>query len=169
MTVCSTCSNADVVIPLATETMTWTPLIMVWWTSSITDRTRCGLTAMITNWECWTTILLLKVVLHPQSLKKDCFIYIIYILQSSRKNYYVTVFYTIFYKYISSFKVKYYIYIHLIIFYNIINVVCCVGRVEIQIEIEKGRSTDNMDSIVKRFQHWPCVRENNISSFKVKS
>ena len=57
----------------------------------------------------------------------------IYILQPSRKNYYVTVFYTIFYKYISSFKVKYYIYIHLIIFYNIINVVCCVGRVEIQI------------------------------------
>ena len=112
LNVCSTCSNADVVIPLATETMTWTPLMMVWRISSITDRTRCGLTAMITNWECWTTILLLKVVLHPQSLKKDCFIYIIYILQSSRKNYYVTVFYTIFYKYISSFKVKYYIYIH---------------------------------------------------------
>ena len=29
-----------------------------------------------------------------------------------------------------------------------INVVCCVGRVEIQIEIQKGRCTANMDSIV---------------------
>ena len=29
-----------------------------------------------------------------------------------------------------------------------INVVCCVGRVEIQIEIQKGRCTANADSIV---------------------
>ena len=28
-----------------------------------------------------------------------------------------------------------------------INVVCCVGRVEIQIEIQKGRCTANTDSI----------------------
>ena len=30
----------------------------------------------------------------------------------------------------------------------IINVVCCVGRVEIQIEIQKGRCTANTDSMV---------------------
>ena len=29
-----------------------------------------------------------------------------------------------------------------------INVVCCVGRVEIQIEIQKGRCNANTDSIV---------------------
>ena len=28
------------------------------------------------------------------------------------------------------------------------NVVCCVGRVEIQIEIQKGRCTANTDSVV---------------------
>ena len=29
-----------------------------------------------------------------------------------------------------------------------LNVVCCVGRVEIQIEIQKGRCTANTDSVV---------------------
>ena len=29
-----------------------------------------------------------------------------------------------------------------------LNVVCCVGRVEIQIEIQKGRCTANTDSMV---------------------
>ena len=29
-----------------------------------------------------------------------------------------------------------------------VNVVCCVGRVEIQMEIQKGRCTANTDSIV---------------------
>ena len=32
--------------------------------------------------------------------------------------------------------------------YIILNVVCCVGRVEIQIEIQKGRCTANTDSMV---------------------
>ena len=35
------------------------------------------------------------------------------------------------------------------------NVVCCVGRVEIKIEIQKGQCTANTDSIVQRFEHWP--------------
>ena len=30
---------------------------------------------------------------------------------------------------------------------TVINIVCCVGRVEIQIEIKKGRCTANTDSI----------------------
>ena len=32
--------------------------------------------------------------------------------------------------------------------YTVINVVCCVGRVEIQIEIQKGRCPANTDSMV---------------------
>ena len=55
-----------------------------------------------------------------------------------------------------------YIYIYIYIYHiNVyINVVCCVGRVEIQIEILKGWCTADMDSKVKRFERWPLVREN---------
>ena len=34
---------------------------------------------------------------------------------------------------------------------------CCVGSVEIQIEILKGRCTANTDSMVQRFEYWPFV------------
>ena len=35
-----------------------------------------------------------------------------------------------------------------------INVVCCVGRLEIQIKIQKGWCTaDSMDSKIQRFKH----------------
>ena len=39
------------------------------------------------------------------------------------------------------------LYIYLLIYLHKINVVCCVGRVELQIKMSKGWCTANTDSI----------------------
>ena len=41
--------------------------------------------------------------------------------------------------------------LHTHIYFIYLNVVCCVGRVEIQIEISKGRCTANTDIVVSFF------------------
>ena len=44
-----------------------------------------------------------------------------------------------------------------------INVVCCVGSVEIQIEIKKCRCTADMESEVQRFERRPFVSKKHVS------